>query len=200
MKFQKGDFRKLRSALVVMIFLTGAAVVMAWWSNSQEQQATEARNHALLSKNQAEQKLLQVRTEEQELKTRAVTFQKLQNDGITGDEKRLDWMEMLTTAQREMRLPGMNYEFGAQIALETVNGAGYAFFASPMRLRLRLLHEGDLLNFLARIQKEASAMVLVRGCKLYPTTKSSPDGELPAQLDAECELQWITIKRSTGKN
>lgn len=199
MKFQKGDFRKLRPTLVTMASLTCVAIIMAWWSNSEEQQSSEARNRALSSKNQAEQKLLQVRTEEQELKTRTIIFQKLQNAGVTGEEKRLDWMEMLTNTQREMRLPGMDYEFGAQIPLETVNGAGYAFFASPMRLRLRLLHEGDLLNFLARIQKEASAMVLVRNCKLYPTSRNNQGGELSAQLDAECDLQWITLKRSSGK-
>lgn len=200
MKFQNGDLRKLRPALVTMASLTCVAIIMAWWSSNQEQQSSDARSRALSSKNQAEQKLLQVRTEEQELKARTIIFQKLQNAGITGEEKRLDWMEMLTNTQREMRLPGMDYEFGAQIPLETVSGAGYAFFASPMRLRLHLLHEGDLLNFLTRVRNEASAMVLVRYCKLYPTSRSNQGRELTAQLDAECDLQWITLKRSTGKN
>ena len=200
MKLEQHDLAKLRNPLLGMISLIALALFIAWWSNSEAQKATQERSNVLGAKNQIEQRLRQVRTEEQELKARAHTFQLLQNSGITGEEKRLDWMEMLSKIQREIRIPGMSYEFGAQAPLETVNGAGYAFFSSPMRVRLRLLHEGDLLNFLDRIQREASAMVLVRNCKLTRLSRAGMEGGSPAQLAAECELQWITVRRSSGKN
>jgi hypothetical protein len=181
--------------MVVMLLIAG---LLIWWSMGLAEKSKRENVAANASKNQVDQRLRQVRTEEQELKEKAQIFQQMQNSGMAGEEKRLDWTEMLRNTQREMRLPGMTYEFGAQIPIDTVEGAAFAYFTSPMRLQLRLLHEQDLLNFLNRIQKEASALVLVRSCKLSPLTRSNDARDGLAQLGAECELQWVTVRRSTG--
>lgn len=199
MKFTAPDLLKLRLPLLGTLALFILAVLLAWWSLGDAEKAERERNAATASKSQIEQRLRQVRTEEQELKDRALIFQKMQNAGITGEEKRLDWTETLRLIQQEMRLPGMSYEFGAQKPLESVNGAAYAYFASPMRLQLRLLHEEDLINFLARLQREAKALVLVRSCKLSPLGSQAAGRASLAQLGADCELQWVTVRRSNGK-
>lgn len=198
MKFTSRDLIKLRLPLIGMLALLIIGGLLAWWSLLNAQNAERERNTANASKTQIEQRLRQVRTEEQELKERALIFQHMQNSGIVGDEKRLDWTEMLREIQRDMRLPGMSYEFGAQTPLESLSGAPYTYFSSPLRLQLRLLHEEDLLNFLVRVQKEAKALVLVRSCKLAPLSQNSDGSESPPQLGADCELQWVTVRRSTG--
>ena len=198
MKFTRRDLVKLKWPLVGALLLLVIAGLLAWWSQQDAQKAEQQRKAAENSKNQIEQRLRQVRTEEQELKERAQIFQKMQKSGIAGEEKRLDWTEMLRAIQSDIRLPAMTYEFGAQIPLENMTGQDYAYFASPMRLQLRLLHEEDLLNFLARLQKEAKALVLIRSCKLSPQPGSSEVREVLPQLSAECELQWITVRRSAG--
>jgi len=198
MKFTRRDLVKLKWPLVGALLLLVIAGLLAWWSQQDAQNAEQQRNAAENSKNQIEQRLHQVRTEEEELKERAQIFQKMQKSGIVGEEKRLDWTEMLRAIQNEIRPPAMTYEFGAQIPLEKMTGLDYAYFASPMRLQLRLLHEEDLLNFLARLQKEAKALVLIRSCKLSPLPNSGEAREMLPQLSAECELQWITVRRSTG--
>jgi len=198
MTFTSRDLVKLRLPLLGALALLLAAGLLAWWSTLAEQKAQQERNSAATAKSQIELRLRQVRTEEQDLKDRTQIFQQLQNRGITGEERRLDWTEMLRQIQRDMRLPNMSYEFAAQKPLDTVNGVAYAFFASPMRLQLRLLHEEDLINFLARLQDEAKALVLVRSCKLAPVAAGGEQRATPAQLSAECELQWITVRRSTG--
>lgn len=197
MKFAARDFVKIRLPLLGSLLLLAMAGALAWWSIGEAQKAGHERDMAAASKNRVEQRLRQVRTEEQELKERAQVFQKMESSGITGEERRLEWTEMLRQIQQDMRLPGMTYEFGAQKALENVNGA-YAFFASPMRLQLRLLHEEDLINFLASVQREAKALVLVRNCKLSPLAGSSEGRAAIAQLAAECELQWVTVRPSSG--
>jgi hypothetical protein len=199
MTFSQKDLVKLQIPLISMLVMLAIAGVLAWWSMGLAEKSSRENKAANASKNQVEQRLRQVRTEEQELKEKAQIFQQMQNSGMAGEEKRLDWTEMLRSTQLEMRLPGMTYEFGAQIPLDSVDGAAFAYFASPMRLQLRLLHEQDLLNFLTRIQKEASALVLVRACKLTPITRSGDVRDGLAQLGAECELQWVTVRRSTGK-
>jgi hypothetical protein len=199
MTFSQKDFTKLQIPLLSMVVMLLIAGLLVWWSMGLAEKSKRENVAANASKNQVDQRLRQVRTEEQELKEKAQIFQQMQNSGMAGEEKRLDWTEMLRNTQREMRLPGMTYEFGAQIPLDTVEGAAFAYFTSPMRLQLRLLHEQDLLNFLNRIQKEASALVLVRSCKLSPLARSNDARDGLAQLGAECELQWVTVRRSTGK-
>jgi len=198
MKFTRRDLVKLKWPLVGALLLLVVAGLLAWWSQQDAQQAERQRNAAETGKTRIEQRLRQARTEEQELKERARTFQQMQNSGMSGDEKRLDWTELLREIQRNMRLPGMNYEFGAQTPLEKGSDMGYVYFVSPMRLQLRLLHEEDLLKFLVRLQREAKALVLVRSCKLSPLPNSGQERAALAQLNAECELQWVTIRRSTG--
>jgi hypothetical protein len=141
MTFTQRDLVKLQLPLIGALLLLVIAGLLAWWSLLDAQKAEQQRNVVENSKNQIEQRLRQVRTEEQEIKERARLFQQLQKAGITGEEKRLDWTEMLRDLQSELRLPGMTYEFGAQIPLDNPATLDYAFFASPMRLQLRLLHE-----------------------------------------------------------
>lgn len=198
MKFVRRDLVKLRLPLLSTLILLVLAGLIGWWSIRDAQQAERERDVAASGRTQIEKRLRQVRIEEQELKERAQVFQQLQSAGITGEEKRLDWTEMLRQIQSDMRIPGMSYEFGIQKALESVSGAAYAYFASPMRLQLRLRHEEDLLNFLSRVQKEAKALVLVRSCKLSPLANPGEGRAAQAQLAAECELQWITVRRSNG--
>lgn len=198
MKFTRHDFVKLKLPLVGALLLFVIAGLLAWWSLQDAQKAEQQRSAAESSKTQIEQRLRQVRTEEQDLKQRAQIFQQMQKSGMAGEEKRLDWTEMLRNIQKDLRLPAMTYEFGAQITLENVTGLDYVYFSSPMRLQLRLLHEEDLLNLLARLQKEAKALVLVRSCKLSPQPGSAEVRDAPLQLSAECELQWITVRRTAG--
>lgn len=197
MTLTRGDLRKLQLPLIGMLTLFIVASLLAWWSLGEEQTAGRERQSAAARKDQIEQRLSQVRTEEQELKERAQVFQRIQDSGITGEEKRLDWTEMLRDIQHRLRLPGMSYEFGIQAPLEQTDRTGYSYFASPMRLQLRLLHEGDLLNFLNQVQQNASALVLVRNCKLAPLRASSEQRDALPQLSAECELQWVTTRRAT---
>ncbi len=197
MKFTARDLGKLRWPLLGTLLLLIAAGLLAWSSLRHAQQAEQQRRTTEAGKNQIEQRLRQVRTEEQEIKNRTQIFQRLQSSGIAGEERRLDWTEMLQNIQHDMRLPGISYEFGAQQTLEKTPGLAYAYLASPMRLQLRLLHEEDLLNFLARVQKEAKALVLIRRCKLSSSPRSSEPGATLPQLNAECDLQWITVQRPT---
>jgi len=197
MKLSSRDLTRLRLPLFMALALLALGALLAWWSTLAGQQASQERNDAANARQQIEQRLRQVRTEEQEVKERTQVFQAMQARGMVGPEKRLEWTELLRQLQRELRLPGMTYELGAQKQLESVNGVAYAYFASPMRLQLRLLHEQDLLLFLNRLQQEARAMVLIRNCKLTRAPETTEARSQMPQLAADCELQWITVQRAT---
>jgi hypothetical protein len=138
----------------------------------------------------------QARAEEQELQERARIFQNLQQSGIVGPERRLEWIELLRDLQARLRIPGLTYEFGARQPLSP-GGGDAAWFASQLRLQLRLVHEEDLLRFLASLQGEAKALVLIRQCALTPL--ADPNASDLAQLSAECDLRWVTLDRQEGQ-
>jgi len=196
MKFERRDLTKLQWYALLALVAIAIAVAAGFWSNVGAGKARVERDAAAVRKAQTEQRLSQVRTEEQEIKERTQQFQQMEQAGVTGPEKRLDWTELLRELQRQLRLPGMTYEFGPQLPLETGPAAGYAYHSSQLKIQLRLLHEEDLLNFIARLQREAKAMVLVRNCKLSRLPPgNSADG---AQLLAECGMEWVTLRRASG--
>ena len=196
MKFERRDLTKLQWYALLALVAIAIAVAAGFWSNVGAGKARVERDAAAVRKAQTEQRLSQVRTEEQEIKERTQQFQQMEQAGVTGPEKRLDWTELLRELQRQLRLPGMTYEFGPQLPLETGPAAGYAYHSSQLKIQLRLLHEEDLLNFIARLQREAKAMVLVRNCKLSRLPPgNSADG---AQLLAECGMEWVTLRRVSG--
>lgn len=199
MKLTGRDLPKLWLPLLAALAMLLVAGLLVWGSQLDAGKAEQERSVATAAKNQIEQRLRQVRTEEQEIRERTQLLQQLQNSGITGDEKRLDWMEMLRETQRELRIPGMSYEFGAQTSLDKGEDATYTWFSSPLLLKLRLLHEEDLLNFLARVEKNARALVIVRSCKLVPLPSQANGREVMAQLSAECDMQWLTARPASGK-
>lgn len=196
MKFERRDLSKLQWYALAAVVAIAIAVAAGFWSNDGAGKARVERDAAAARKAQTEQRLGQVRTEEQEIKARTQQYQQMEQAGVTGPEKRLDWTELLRDLQRQLRLPGMTYEFGPQIPLETSPAVGYAYHSSLLKIQLRLLHEEDLLNFIARLQREAKAMVLVRNCKMSRLPPgNSADG---AQLLAECGMEWVTLRRASG--
>ncbi len=196
MKFTARDLVKLQWPLLGALLLLLLAALPAWWSSTDVERAQRERDEASSRKQRTEQRLLQVRTEEEELRERARIFQQMQQAGITGDERRLEWTELLDEIQRQLRIPGITYEFGIRKPLENGGSPEYSYFASPMRVQLRLLHEEDLVRFLDRLQREAKALVLIRGCTLTPLAGRGIGNDDIAQLAAECDLRWITVRKS----
>ncbi|MCG2576596.1 hypothetical protein LZ012_06250 [Dechloromonas sp. XY25] len=200
MKLTRRDFQKLLVPIVATLMLFGAAGALAWWTQTDAEQAGQERNRAAEAKSRIEMRLRQFHSEERDLQERSQLLQRLQDSGVLGEERRLDWMEQLRNTQRDLGIPGMKYEFSAQVPLNKNTPAGYAWFNSPLRLQLRLLHEGDLLNTLGRIQQDAKALVIVRSCKLLPLPASTERREMTARLSADCELDWLTARRPIGRN
>ena len=190
------DLRKLAWPMAVLAGLVGTGAALAWWSQGLEKQARQEFEEATALYQQTETRLRQVRTEEQEIKDKSALFLRLTRDGIIGEEKRLDWTELLRDIQHQLRLPQMRYEFAPQRPLEPGSSGEYAFYASLMRLHLDLVHEEDLLGFLAAVQARAKAMVAVRSCAVARIAEGAPSHG-SAQLSADCELDSITA-RGTG--
>jgi hypothetical protein len=158
------------------------------------------RDRTAEGKTRIETRLRQFRSEEVDIRERGLTLRRLHDSGILGEERRLDWLEKVRNIQRELSLPGLKYEFAAQTPLNRTTPSGYAWFNSPLHLQLKLLHEGDLLNALDRIQHEARALVIVRSCQLMPPASVGERREAFVPLNADCHIDWLTARLPTGRN
>lgn len=189
------DWRRLRRALALFIALSLAGGTILGLSLERRQQAQTRKANALEQKQRIQKKLGRIREEEKEIQAHGSLFRRLDHRGMVGEEKRLDWIELLQDIGERRHLT-MEYEFSPRRPLFP-GQEGWGLHSSTLDLGLELLHEGDLLRTLDDLQRHARALVRVRRCEL---TKAAPDtagsGENISRLQAQCRLEWITLAKT----
>lgn len=199
MKLGAKDFKRLQwsiAFLVLMALIGGGSL----WSVLMLQKGGEKNiKQASAARLEIQGKLARARDEEQELRDKIGRFQALKDRGFIGEEKRLDWVEIIARIKAARRLSKLDYEFAPQRLVDAsilpggASAGGYEIVSSQMKLRLNLLHEGELLDFLAELRNAVQAMVQVRSCIIEPITDRAIRGN-NAQLKADCTLEWITLR------
>lgn len=198
-KFTQDDFRRIRLNLAALLLMLGAGAASIY--ASLQLHAVEKKNHAAAQAKRAESqnKLVRARDEEQELKNKIARFNGLAARGIFKEEMRLDWIELIRRIKSSRKLFDIQYEITPQQAVDAATLPGispnHEFLASSMHLKMKLLHEDDLLNFLADLRAEAQAYLRIRRCEVerLPRATGEVTG-IPPQLGADCTIEWITIR------
>lgn len=199
MKHLHTELRLLRWPLLQLglAALLALALSLVSWHFIQDsaRQADVAEKAAEQLRNQA----ARLQSEEHDMRAKIAQYMAINARGIIGDEHRLDWVELIRTIQRERKLLGLEYEIQPRQRLAgnaaAGNGTGYIFMSSAMKVQMPLLHEDDLLRFLGDIHAGAAAFTRLRSCKLQRGTAQSmqEDAGMRAQLNAECQIDWITL-------
>src|SRR5207245_2799493 len=95
---------------------------------------------------------------------------------------RLDWIESIARIKDDRKLFEIRYNFDAQRPLDypglVATGAA-ELVVSRLKLDMLLLHEGDLLNFLADLQAGIKAHVSVRPSTVTRLTLAPAPGQYP---------------------
>ena len=198
MNFKRDDFSHVRWSLLLAIVLIGTGLVLVLLSQDGVKNATRELASASANKNEYDGKLRQVRTEEAEIRSKAALYSNLSARGIIGEEQRLDWVEEVREIREKRKLLDLQYEFAPQQSLDKTTVAGYNFYTSTMRVRMKLLHEGDLLNFINDLREKAKAYIRVRSCNVTRIERNANTNDF-ATLNAECQIDWITIGQAKGK-
>jgi hypothetical protein len=128
-------------------------------------------------------------------------FEKLQREGVVGEERRINWIDGLRTANIHSELFGVDYQIGVQQPYSGGAGVGgIELRQSEMKIRLPLLHEGDLLGFLDTLSSQHVGLFLVDRCALDRTNPAGGSPRYQPNLIAECTLTWITLVEDGGKD
>lgn len=202
MKITAQDLVRLRWSLVLFVVLllagTGAGLGSRWLL----QQAEREHRQAKARLTDIEGRLVRARDEEREILSKISRYRELVERGTIGPEDRLGWIEKIGEIKTERRLFDIQYELAPQRPLDqkllggSITG-GHQFMASTMRLRMQLLHEDDLLGFLADLRSRVQALLLVRACQVERLPPASGGRGVQPQLKADCTIDWVTL-RETG--
>lgn len=187
----------LRTWLAPLAALLAAAALAAWLANvsgsalREARQAFEAERQRL---NEARARLSQVDEERRLLERYGPAYRKLLDAGIVGPEQRVNWIDAVRAAGQSLRGFGVDYRLaGQQPARLPVPPSGVVVQESPMELNLKLLHEGDLLAFLAALDSQQAGLVLPRACTIQRLGSAPFSARFEPKLAAECSLAWITL-------
>lgn len=200
MKLSSADLPKLQISLLaaLLMMIVGAGAGYAAFNSTQTAQRERAA--AQNERNDADGKLRRVSSEQSEIKQKSERFNALQARGVIGEEQRLEWVELLKDIRDQRRLLDLQYEFAPQRALDaksdTTPDGSFSFFASTMKVQIKLLHEEDLTRFLADLRQQARALIQVKSCNVSRLPLAAGENSLSAQLLADCQIDWVTLRAS----
>ena len=202
MKFEYVEWPYLRSALV--LFVGAAALGASLLAGSAVFESRMERDYLYHSERLAEisRRYLAVDEEEKVIRDYLPRFVELDKNGLSGEERRLSWIETLQDAGDTLRLPSLGYEIKAQKPYRP--GAAslpgrYRVFVSEMTLSMQLLHEGDLFALIELLDERAQGVYTVSSCEMTRNFVELTDNPVAGNITAACLLEWFTVKPADGR-
>jgi len=198
MNVSRDDLKRLRVPLALALLLSALGVACLATSGYYLDEAKSAREASRLARVGAQERMAKVSEEEREIRENLVHFEQMRRYGMVGDQNRIDWIESIARIKNSRKLFEIRYNIEAQRSLDYpgVVATGAAdFVVSRMRLSMLLLHEGDLLNFLADLQAAGKGHVSVRRCTVTRIERGVPSATaLQPRLRAECQVDLVSVR------
>ncbi len=199
MKASNIDWGVLRgsvSTLVVCLLISAAMLLGSIYYR--DDMRSDYKKEDLRFKN-VSRKYLAVDQEEKLILLHYPRFKYLYQEGVIGQEQRLRWLETLRKSSDDLKLPSLRYNIESRehfVPSFPANQGPYQIYASSMKLKLGLLHEGDLFSLLKDLEKNAKGLHSVTSCTLQSKERVISRNIDRAKLSAECELLWFSIDMS----
>ena len=198
MKLNKQDWQKLQTPLVILgsVIITVALLFgFAKYYNTNQKQALQTQKNLL---NAARQRYQSSGTEKDMITEFLPQYQALISQGFVGEERRIEWVDDLRAQHKNHKLFGIKYNISQQEKYTPVfarNLGGFVLHRSVMKLELDMLHEGDLLQLTESLNANNAASFMLRDCEIVRlNTNGTPSNQLIANLHAQCELDWLTLR------
>jgi hypothetical protein len=195
MRFTPDELKRLIGPALAALALVAAGAALIAWSNSSVGDAQRALAQAQQERRQNAERLSRIAEEEREVKANLALYQQLRQLRVLGEERRLEWADAIARIRTRRELLDLRYRVERQKLLSAVPGkpANVEFYASQMRVDLALLHEEDLLRFLADLRASGNAYYSVKQCTLQRTGLAATGLTITPRLRADCHIDLITI-------
>jgi hypothetical protein len=187
--------RKLVLPLVLAIVFLVGGIALIRGADAALAAANRSLGAAQAERKQAVERLARISEEEREVNQKLDVYRRLQAAHILGEERRLEWADAITRIRTQRELLDLSYRVDRQRLLVSAPGkpGTVDLFASTMRVQLALLHEGDLLRFLADLRESGNAYYAVRRCTLTRTGQAATGTSITPRLRAECDIELVTM-------
>jgi hypothetical protein len=194
-RFTREELRKLALPALFALVLLGAGGALIWGGDAALAGANRALVAAQAERKQAAERLARISEEEREVSEKLDVYRRLQALNILGEERRLEWADAITRIRTQRELLDLSYRVDRQRLLVSAPGkpGNVDLFASTMRVQLALLHEEDLLRFLADLRDSGNAYYTVKRCALTRTGQAATGTSITPRLRAECEIDLVTM-------
>ena len=195
MTFTREELKKLMLPAALALGLLGAGAALIWSAGQALGAAQRQLAAAQAERRQNAERLARIAEEEREVSEKIDVYQRLKQLHILGEEQRLEWADAITRIRTQRELLDLRYRVERQKLLLSAPGkpANVDFFASTMRVELALLHEEDLLRFLADLRESGNAFYSIRKCSLSRTGQAATGVSMTPRLRAECDIDLVTI-------
>jgi hypothetical protein len=201
MNFTREELRRLALPLLIAVALLGAGIGYIYSSGDGLRTAQARLGVAQSERRQNAERLARIAEEEREVTQKLDVYKQLKALNILGEERRLEWADAVNRIRLQRELLDLRYRVERQKLLTSAPGkpANVEFFASTMRVDLQLLHEEDLLRFLADLRASGNAYYSVKKCVLTRTGQAIGGATMTPRLAAQCEIDLITIVDGAAK-
>jgi hypothetical protein len=195
------ELKKLVLPLIACALLLGAGAALIWLADRSVATAKRSLAAAQSERTGTAERLARIAEEEREVKKNLEVYQRLRALNVLGEERRLEWADAITRIRTQRELLDLRYRVERQRLLARLPGkpADVESYASPMRVELALLHEGDLLRFLADLRESGNAYYAVKKCLLARTGIPPAGATIAPRLRASCDIDLITILDRAAK-
>src|SRR5918992_4182198 len=168
MSFSREELQRLMVPLLAALAMLGAGAAAIWAADRSVGAARATLSAAQQERNQNVERLARIAEEEREVKQKLAVYKQLKSLNILGEEQRLEWADAIQRIRMQRELLDLSYRVDRQRLLVSAPGkpANVDFHASTMRVQLGLLHEEDLLRFLADLRDSGNAYYSVKRCTL----------------------------------
>jgi hypothetical protein len=197
MTFNRKDWSRLRNPLLGLGFVLVLVGLLAYYSSTYHSKQEAALNAQQTALNQARQKYLSSGQEREMIVKYLPIYQSLIRSGFVGEEQRIEWIEKLRQIHLQNKLFSIEYHIGQQekVTPSYLSNLGqFTLYQSTMKLKMSLLHEGDILTLLDGLQ-EQTAPFIVKECELVrPVGAKINPKILASNIESTCDLDWLTLR------
>jgi hypothetical protein len=193
--YTRDGMRRLRTAWLLLAASIAAAIVLVGGSYAYLQKEERDASGSSRRLKEARTRLDNIRRERDNLDESATLFRALLARGLMQPERRLDLVEQVNALRAQYRIFSIDYDMAPQRVLPLAGNRNFPsvdILASRVTLRLRALHEGDVLGFIQAIGETRQGFHPVDRCLFKRIDIAS--GVLQPRVEAECALEWITLK------
>ena len=195
MTLTRADFKRLALPGLAALAMLAAGGALIWACENALSQAERELAAAQEERNRNDARLARIAEEEREVKQKLDVYQQLKKLNVLGEERRLEWADAISRIRAQRELLDLRYRVDRQRPLSSVPGkpGTVDFFASPMKVELALLHEEDLMRFLADLRASGNAYYSPTRCEIKRTGQAATGTTITPRLRGECEIDLITI-------